>query len=436
MSALARYFLMNGKQVAGYDSNMTELTQQLASEGVKLHYSDDVALIPSECLNPQSTLVITTPAVPADHSELGFFQSRGFKVVKRSQALGLIVNQRKPLCIAGTHGKTTTSTLLAHILESSGIGCNAFLGGISLNYQSNLIVNNDSELYVVEADEFDRSFLNLKPHMTIVTSMDADHLDIYADYGNYVQGFNDYVSLLDEGGVLIKKEGLELPAHENVTVYTYSVDKGDFHAENINSRGGELYFDFVGPNVAIHNLRLGVPLYVNVENSVAAIAMALLNGCPVEAVKEAVATFKGVRRRFEFWVKNDKHVLISDYAHHPVEIRKSIESVRFLFPHRKLLGVFQPHLYTRTKDFYKEFAESLSLLDELVLLDIYPAREKPIEGVSSKLIYDNVSPNVKKQMCAFNDVAETLNNKDLDVVMLIGAGNIDTLAHDLSLLID
>lgn len=432
MSALVRYFLKNGKRVAGYDLTETDLTRQLVAEGADLHYSDDVSLIPAECTDPEETLVIVTPAIPSEHTELKYFKSHGFRMMKRSEALGIIVNAHKPLCVAGTHGKTTTSTLLAHILTSSGIGCNAFLGGISLNYDSNLLLDLGNEIYVVEADEFDRSFLHLQPYMTVVTSMDADHLDVYADYSHYVQGFRDYVALLQKGGVLIKKEGLPVEAPEGVTTYTYSVDKGDFHAANLRAAGGELYFDFVGPDVEIRDIRLGVPLYVNVENSVAAIAMALLNGCMADAVKDAVASFKGVKRRFDFWVKNDMHVLISDYAHHPVEIRKSIESVRFLFPDRKILGVFQPHLYTRTRDFYKEFAESLSLLDELVLLDIYPAREKPIEGVSSKLIYDNVAKGVNKEMCAMSDALTLLKNKDLDVVMLIGAGNIDTLALDLS----
>lgn len=432
MSALVRYFLQHGKHVAGYDLTETDLTRELVAEGADLHYRDDVSMIPDCCRDNGKTLVVVTPAIPQEHGELGFFKSNGFRMMKRSEVLGLIVNIHQPLCVAGTHGKTTTSTLLSHILTSTGVGCNAFLGGISLNYDSNLLVDKDSQLYVVEADEFDRSFLRLRPRMTVVTAMDADHLDIYNDYETYVQGFRDYVLLITDGGVLIKKAGLPLTAPQGVTTYTYAVDEGDFHAANIRAEGGELYFDFIGPDVIIRDIRLGVPLYVNIENSVAAIAMALLNGAAPEAVREAVGTFRGVRRRFDFWVKDGRHVLISDYAHHPVEIRRSIESVRFLFPGRKLTGVFQPHLYTRTRDFYKEFASSLSLLDEVVLLDIYPARERPIEGVTSQLILDEIAAGVDKKMCRKDEVLRLLKNEDLDVVMLIGAGNIDTLAPELS----
>lgn len=432
MSALVRYFLLHGKHVAGYDLTETGLTRELVAEGAELHYRDDVEMIPDFCRDRDKTLVVVTPAIPQEHGELRYFKSNGFRMMKRSEVLGLIVNRHQPLCVAGTHGKTTTSTLLAHILTNSGVGCNAFLGGISLNYDSNLLVDKDSQLYVVEADEFDRSFLHLRPRMTVVTAMDADHLDIYNDYETYVAGFRDYVSLIADGGVLIKKHGLPLTAPQGVKTYTYGVDEGDFHADNIRAEAGELYFDFVSPDVAIRDIRLGVPLYVNIENSVAAIAMALLNGAAPGAVRKAVGTFRGVRRRFDFWVKGADHVLVSDYAHHPVEIRRSIESVRFLFPGRKLTGVFQPHLYTRTRDFYKEFASSLSLLDEVVLLDIYPAREKPIEGVTSKLIFDNIAPGVCKRMCRKDELLGLLKNEDLDVVMLIGAGNIDTLAPELS----
>ena len=432
MSALIRYFLSKGKRVGGYDRTPSDLTEALRKEGADIHYTDDVALVADVFKSPEDTLVVYTPAVPESHTELAYFRARGFEVMKRARVLGEITRSARGLCVAGTHGKTTTSTLLAHILTSSGVGCNAFLGGISLNYDSNLLVDKDSQLYVVEADEFDRSFLHLRPRMTVVTAMDADHLDIYNDYETYVAGFRDYVSLIADGGVLIKKHGLPLTAPQGVKTYTYGVDEGDFHADNIRAEAGELYFDFVSPDVAIRDIRLGVPLYVNIENSVAAIAMALLNGAAPGAVRKAVGTFRGVRRRFDFWVKGADHVLVSDYAHHPVEIRRSIESVRFLFPGRKLTGVFQPHLYTRTRDFYKEFASSLSLLDEVVLLDIYPAREKPIEGVTSKLIFDNIALGVCKRMCRKDELLGLLKNEDLDVVMLIGAGNIDTLAPELS----
>lgn len=432
MSALVRYFLHDGRRVAGYDLTETDLTRRLAAEGAELHYADDVSLVPDYCRDAASTLVVVTPAIPATHSELRYFTTHGFRMMKRSEVLGLIVNRHKPLCVAGTHGKTTTSTLLAHLLTSAGTGCNAFLGGISLNYDSNLLIDKSSPLYVVEADEFDRSFLHLRPYMTAVTAMDADHLDIYSDYDHYVQGFRDYVSQITPGGVLLVKDGLPLAARAGVRTFTYAADRGDYHAANVRAEAGELYFDFIGPGVGLRDLRLGVPLLVNVENSVAAIAMAMICGVTADAVRAGIASFRGVRRRFDFWVKNDRHVLISDYAHHPVEIARSIESVRFLFPHRHITGIFQPHLYSRTRDFYREFADSLSQLDEVILLDIYPARELPIDGVTSQLIYDRIAPGVDKILCGKDEVLSLLKNRDLDVVMLIGAGNIDNLAPELS----
>lgn len=434
MSALVRYFLSHDIFVAGYDLVESELTRTLCAEGASIHYEDNVSLIPEQCLDKETTLVVITPAVPENHTESCYFRNNGFSVMKRAQVLGLIVNAHKPLGVAGTHGKTTTSTMLAHILNNSHLGCNAFLGGISKNVGSNLILNKSSELYVVESDEFDRSFHNLRPYMTVVTSMDPDHLDIYGNYENYVDSFRKYVSLIQDGGVLVVKKGLEnkLPVSGNVRVFTYSKDEGDFQAENVKAEKGEIYFDFVGPDARIDNLQLGVPLYINIENSVAAVAMALLNGASEEEIRNGVSSFKGVNRRFDFVVKNEKHVLVSDYAHHPVEIRKSVESVRFLYPDRKITGVFQPHLYTRTRDLYKEFAESLSLLDEVIILDIYPAREKPIEGVTSEMIYNNIKEGVKKELCSKNDLLSLLSTKELDVLMTIGAGNIDSLVPEIA----
>lgn len=430
MSALARYFLSKEKKVAGYDLTETKLTEELSAEGVEIHYTDDVSRIPAYCLDKNKTLVILTPAIPYGHSEYIYFRENGFVIKKRAQVLGMIVNEHKPLCVAGTHGKTTTSTMLAYILDCSNLKCNAFLGGISKNFDSNLLINHSSDLYVVEADEFDRSFHNLFPYMTVVTAMDLDHLDIYGSYENYVESFNHYVSQVREGGVVIKKYNLNLdvPSDKDIRVFTYSKDQGDFHAANIRIDNGDLYFDFVGPEIEIKDIKLGVPLYVNIENSVAAIAMAVLNGVPCDVIKHAVSTFAGVKRRFDFLVKDEKHVFINDYAHHPVEIKNSIESVRFLYPNRKITGVFQPHLYSRTRDLYKEFADSLSLLDEVIILDIYPARELPIEGVTSELIFNNIKQGVKKELCSKNDLLSLLKKKNIDVLMTIGAGNIDTLA--------
>lgn len=436
MSALVRYFLSKGMFVSGYDLVETELTRTLVCEGAEIHYDDNLSLIPAQCLDSSSTLVVLTPAIPEDHKEFCFFRDNGFVIMKRAQVLGLIVNSHKPVGVAGTHGKTTTSTLLAHIFESSHCKCNAFLGGISKNYDTNLLIDHSSELYVVESDEFDRSFHNLKPYMTAVTSMDPDHLDIYGTYENYVDSFRKYVSLIRPDGALVVKKGLEdmLPVNEGVRVYIYSKDEGDFHADGIRTEGGELYFDFIGPDIRIENIKLGVPLYINIENSVAAIALALLNGVRADEIKDAVSSFRGVKRRFDFVVKNSRNVLISDYAHHPVEIRKSIESVRFLYPDRKITGVFQPHLYTRTRDFYKEFADSLSLLDEVIVLDIYPAREKPIEGVTSEMIFNNIKQGVKKELCSKNDLLSLLSSMYLDVLMIIGAGNIDNMIPEIACL--
>lgn len=429
MSALVRYFLSVNKIVAGYDLVETDLTRSLIAEGAKIHYDDNLDMVPLECLDKETTLVVLTPAIPSDHKEFCYFKENGFTIMKRAQVLGLIVNEHKLLGVAGTHGKTTTSTLLAYILECSHCKCNAFLGGISKNFGTNLLIDHSSDFYVVESDEFDRSFHNLFPYMTVVTSMDPDHLDIYGNYENYVESFRKYVSQIRHGGALIVKKGLEhnFDVSEDIRVYTYSKDEGDFHASNIKSESGEIYFDFIGPDICIRNIRLGVPLYINIENSVAAMAMAWLNGVTEDEMKMAVSSFKGVERRFDFVIKNDKHVLISDYAHHPVEIRKSIESVRFLFPDRKITGVFQPHLYTRTRDLYKEFAESLSLLDEVILLEIYPARETPIKGVTSEMIYNNIKQGVKKELCYKKDLLSLLSARELDVLMMIGAGNINMM---------
>lgn len=428
MSAIARYFLSKGKFVAGYDRTRTELTKHLEDENACIHYEDNTALIPEQCLDSTSTLVVYTPAIPESHSELSYFRQHGFLTEKRAQVLGTITRASDALCVAGTHGKTTTSTMLAHLLRQSHVDCNAFLGGISKNYGGNLLLSDKSRLTVIEADEFDRSFHWLTPYMTIVTATDADHLDIYGTHEAYLESFRKYTSLIREDGCLLKKKGITL--HEDVKpgvkVFTYSAtEPADFHAENVRTENGELYFDFVGHDIRIDNIQLGVPVFVNVENGVAAIAIALMNGVTPEEIKAGMASYAGVERRFDFKIKNDRTVFLNDYAHHPQELASSISSLRRLYPHRHITGVFQPHLYTRTRDFYKDFAESLSMLDEVILLPIYPAREEPIEGVTSELIYNNLKQDVKKTLCSKEELLSLLSCRQIDVLVTLGAGDID-----------
>lgn len=427
MSALVRYFLSKGKKVGGYDRTPSELTEKLIEEGAQIHYEENVALIPEEFLHPETTLVVFTPAIPATHKELVYFQEHHFEIHKRAQVLGMLTQTEKGLCVAGTHGKTTTSTMAAFLLDHSHIGCNAFLGGISKNYQTNLLLSDKSEYVVIEADEFDRSFHWLTPYATVITATDSDHLDIYGTHEAYLESFRKYTSLIRPDGYLIMKEGLELKpdVKPGVTVYTYSVDKGDFHAENIRIQDGEIYFDYISPLGNIADIQLGVPVYVNIENGIAAMALAQIGGSTPEEIKAAMPQFRGVDRRFDFKIKNSNIVFLSDYAHHPEEIRQSVTSIRRLYPDRKITAVFQPHLYTRTRDFYQDFARSLSLLDEVILLDIYPAREAPIPGVTSQLIYDNLRPGIEKSMCTKEELLDVLKHKKLDVLITLGAGDID-----------
>ena len=427
MSALVRYFLSIGKKVAGYDRTPSELTQRLIAEGADIHYEENVEYIPNEFHYPNTTLVVYTPAIPATHAELIYFQSKGFTIQKRSQVLGLLTQSGKGLCVAGTHGKTTTSTMTAHLLHQSSIGCNAFLGGISKNYSTNLLLSDSSEYVVIEADEFDRSFHWLTPFATIITATDADHLDIYGTKEAYLESFNHYTSLIRPGGALIIRKGIELEPRlqEGVTLYTYSREEGDFHAENIRIGNGEIIFDYVSPFGNIKDIQLGVPVAINIENGVAAMALAQISGVNDEEIKSAMASFGGVDRRFDFKIKNDKVVFLSDYAHHPEEIKQSILSMRALYEDKKITGIFQPHLYTRTRDFYQEFAESLSLLDEVILTEIYPARELPIEGVSSRLIYDHLRPGIEKTLCQKEEITEILKQKSIEVLITLGAGDIE-----------
>ena len=438
MSAIARYFLRRGQVVAGYDRTSCPLTQQMEKEGMLIHYEENIDEIPHVCTKPETTLVVYTPAVPADHKELAYFREHGFEVMKRAQVLGILTQTHKGLCVAGTHGKTSTSTMCAHIMNQSAVGCNAFLGGISKNYGTNYILSKESDFVVIEADEFDRSFHWLRPWMTVITATDPDHLDIYGTKEAYLESFRHYTTLIKPGGALIIHRGLEMKANvpEGVTTYEYSLNEGDFHAKNIFIENGKIKFDFVSPIESIANVELGNPVPINIENGVAAMAMAQLNGCTAEEIRYGMKTYRGVERRFDFKIKNDRHVFLSDYAHHPKEILQSARSLRQLYSNRKITAIFQPHLYTRTRDFYKEFAEALSVLDEVILCDIYPAREEPIPGVTSKLIYDQLPPSVEKSMISLDQVINLVKERDFDVLVVLGAGNLDDLAPQITKIIE
>ena len=427
MSALVRYFLSKGKNVGGYDRTPSELTLKLIEEGAAIGYDDSPESIPTAFLQPESTLIVYTAAMPEDHILLQYFRHHGFTVYKRAQVLGMLTRSSKGLCAAGTHGKTTTSTMTAHLLHQSQVGCDAFLGGISKNYGTNLLLSDHSDYVVIEADEFDRSFHWLTPYATVITSTDADHLDIYGTEEAYLESFSHYTSLILPGGALIMREGIRLQPRlqEGVRLYTYSTQSGDFHAENIRIGGGEIIFDYVSPLGDIRDVQLGVPVAINIENGIAAMALAQLSGVSNEEIKSAMATFSGIERRFDFKLKTDRVVYLSDYAHHPEEIRQSILSMRALYADKKLTAVFQPHLYTRTRDFYREFADSLSLLDEVILTDIYPARELPIEGVSSQLIFDCLRPDMQKTLCRKEEVVNILVSKQIEVLITLGAGDIE-----------
>ena len=434
MSALVRYFLAFGYRVGGYDRTPSELTAKLISEGAEIHFEENVDIIPECFKDKKRTLVVYTPAIPEDHKELVYFRNEGFEVHKRAQVLGALTCKHKGLCVAGTHGKTTTSAMVAHILHESHVDCNAFLGGITKNYGTNYILSKNSDYVVIEADEFDRSFHWLRPYASVITATDPDHLDIYGTKEAYLESFRKYTSLIQPGGALIVHKGLEVKpdVQEGVRVYEYSRESGDFHAENISIGNGEIRFDFVYPEGRIENINLGVPVSINIENGIAAMALAKLAGATDKELADGMASFSGVDRRFDFKIKNDKHVFLTDYAHHPQEIKQSAMSVRELYKDRKITAIFQPHLYTRTRDFYKDFADSLSLLDEVILADIYPAREKPIPDVTSRLIYDNLKPGVKKRLCKSDEIVDIVRNEDFDVLVLLGAGDIDKYVPELT----
>ena len=429
MSALARYFYTKGFQVAGYDRTETKLTSELQTEGITVSFNQDVDEIPFVFTKPENTLIIITPAIPNDHPQLRYFQENNFTIQKRAQVLGDITRQSKGICIAGTHGKTTTSTITAHLLYQSQVSCNAFLGGIANNYNTNLLLSSESNLVVIEADEYDRSFHQLSPYMAVITSVDPDHLDIYETPKAFHESFEYFTSLIRPGGALIMRKGIDIvpQLQKGVKLYTYSMnDGGDFSADNIRTVKGEIHFDFVTPNDRISDVRLGVPVQINVENSVAAMALAWLNGVSHEELRTGISSFSGIYRRFNVVYKSDKILYMDDYAHHPSELKASISSIRNLYPSRKITGIFQPHLYTRTRDFAPAFAEALSQLDELILLDIYPARELPIEGVDSDLILRDVKLK-NKTLCSKENLLPLLKEKDLDVLVTFGAGDIDKM---------
>ena len=426
MSAIARYFLKKGLVVAGYDKTPSDLTRQLQEEGMLIHYEENVDAIPEACKQKEDCLVIYTPAIPEEHQELQYFRKNAFEIQKRAQVLGTLTQAHKGLCVAGTHGKTTTSTMCAHIMHQSHLDCNAFLGGISKNYGTNYILS-DSDYVVIEADEFDRSFHWLRPWMSVITATDPDHLDIYGTKETYLESFRHYSELIQPGGALIIHRGLEMKEQlqDGVRRYDYSLTEGDFHAEHIRIENGEITFDFISPIECIKDVQLGQPIPINIENGIAAMAMAQLNGCTAEELKNGMKTYGGVDRRFDFKIKTKELVFLSDYAHHPKEIYQSAKSIRELYKDKHITAIFQPHLYTRTRDFYKDFAEALSQLDEVILTEIYPARELPIPGVTSQLIYDNLKEGVKKQMIQKADVLDFIREHEFEVLIILGAGDLD-----------
>lgn len=432
MAALERYFLAKGKKVAGYDRTSTDLTTALEKEGVEITFEDNADKIPAYCRDKDTTLVVYTPAIPTTQPILKYFINNGFEVVKRAKLLGVVTEHSKGLCFSGTHGKTTTSSMCAHILETAGVGCNAFLGGVLRNYNSNFLLSSTSPYSVIEADEFDRSFHHLTPYIAVVTATDPDHLDIYGNYENYLESFAHFTELIRPDGTLLIHTGLKLKPRvaEGVKTFTYSRNDGDYHAQNIRKGDGEIEFDFVTPDGIVPDIKLGVPVDINIENAVAAMAVCHMIGVDADAMRTAIGTFMGAKRRFEFWLKQPLpggHVVIDDYAHHPNEIKASIKSVKDLYAGRKLSVIFQPHLYTRTRDFANEFAEALSLADEVYLLPIYPAREAPIPGVTTQIIYDKVTSKVKKNFASKEDLLKSLQSLKFEVLLTVGAGDIVNL---------
>lgn len=432
MAALERYYLAKGLPVAGYDRTPSELCAALEKEGAHICFEDDPEkAIPAAFRAPETTLVVYTPAIPADNRVLSYFRDGGFKVVKRAALLGEVTKGSKALCFSGTHGKTTSSSMAAHVMHLSKCGCTAFLGGVLRNYNSNYLLDPGSEYTVAEADEFDRSFHHLRPYVAVVTATDPDHLDIYGDEAGYLEGFARFTELVRPDGYLVVHTGLKLkprPQH-GVKVFSYSKDEGDFHAENVVYGDGEIRFDFIYPGGRIDGINLGVPVEINIENAVAALAACQLTGeLDPDVAREAIGSFMGAKRRFEFHLKEPGRAIIDDYAHHPDELRASIRSVKKLYPGKRLTVIFQPHLYSRTNDFYREFADALSEADEVMLLPIYPARELPMPGVTSELILNEIKCD-KKRMLAKEELADTIKKGNFEILLTAGAGDIADIAY-------
>lgn len=429
MSAIARWFRDAGLRVAGYDKTPTPLTHQLIDEGIEVHFEDRIELIPG-FVSKERTLVVLTPAIPADHKEWNYLKANGMQILKRSEVLGLLTKNYKTIAVAGTHGKTTTSSLVAHLLKNSGLDMVAFLGGITTNYGSNLVRNgavNDATLVVAEADEFDRSFLRLYPQIAVVTSADADHLDIYGDHASMLKSYRDFILQIHTGGMLVIHESVKHLGNDlkDVQVITYGRDCGDFHATAVEAEHGFFSFDLIGPGVHLRQIRLGVPGFHNMENAIAAAVIGLKLGLTEQNIREALAGFSGVKRRFEFIIRTAGLIFVDDYAHHPAEIEAFLLSLRAMYPGKKLTAIFQPHLYTRTRDFASGFAKSLSLANEVILLDIYPARELPIEGVSADLIFREITSAIKIKTTK-SDLMKVVESLEVEVLATVGAGDIDT----------
>lgn len=434
MSALARYFKFTGRNVAGYDRTPTALTNAMQAEGIDVHFEDDIRKIPSNW-DPASTLAVFTPALPEDHKELSWFREKPIGLLKRAKVLGLVCNERSGIAVSGTHGKTTVSTMVANILNKTYTGCGAFLGGISKNFGTNLLLPKvESPWIVVEADEFDRSFLHLTPQLALVTSIDADHLDIYGQKDKIVESFEKFISQIQPGGKLVIKKGVELNTSKtSAAVYTYSLkDDSDFRTENLklNSEGGFYQFDIKTPGGIIADCKMNYPGLLNVENAVGAASLAFLAGATPNEIKSGLEDYQGVIRRFDVRFKNEKFIYIDDYAHHPEELKAIISSVKELYKGRKLTGIFQPHLYSRTRDFSAEFAASLDLLDTAILIPLYPAREEPIRGISSAIIFNQMKIQ-DKHLVTKPEMLEILKNANCDIVLTMGAGDIDGLAGDI-----
>lgn len=441
MSALARYFKVLGKNVSGYDRVATTLTKQLEDEGIAIHYEDDIKQVDSEVKNnPADSVIVYTPAIPLSHTELNYFKEKGYTIYKRAEVLGLVTRETFTIAIGGTHGKTTTSCMVAYLLRNAGLNCGAFLGGVSANFNSNFLLpqkEGEETITVTEADEFDRSFLQLSPNIGVITSMDADHLDIYGEHTQLLESFHLFAQKIKQNGTLYVRFGQPFKGEtENAKKYTYGIEKGtDFIASNITIENGSYYFDLETPSTTLSKLQLGMPGIHNVENATVAAAIALQVGVSEEKLRKGLASFSGVKRRFEYIIKRDNVVYIDDYAHHPTELEAAIKSAKQLYPDKKIKGVFQPHLYSRTRDFVDGFAKSLSLLDEVYLLDIYPAREQPIQGVTSEIIYDKISHD-NKTLCTKGQLLSVINNTPTQVLLTLGAGDIDQLVQPLKKLLE